>query len=78
MSDFDMDAEVDEIVKDRVPSHILDVAYNKDDPPMEEGSIYQTCMNLSWLLQHMLLRMNLSITLKRVNQRGIGYTAQDW
>jgi len=40
MSDFDMDAEVDEIGKDRVPSHILDVAYNKDDPPMEEGSIY--------------------------------------
>ena len=40
MSDFDMDAEVDEIVKDRVPSHIPDVTYNKDDPPMKEGSIY--------------------------------------
>ena len=40
MSDFDMDAEVDEIVKDRVPSHIPDVAYNKDDPSMEEESIY--------------------------------------
>ena len=40
MSDFDMDADVDEIGKDRVPSHILDVAYNKDDPPMEEGNIY--------------------------------------
>ena len=36
MSDFDMDAKVNEIVKDRVPSHIPDVAYNKDDPPMEE------------------------------------------
>ena len=40
MSDLDMDAEVDEIVKDRVPSHIPDVAYNKDDPSMEEESIY--------------------------------------
>ena len=35
MPDSDIDAEVDEIVKDRVPSHIPEVAYNKDDPPMK-------------------------------------------
>ena len=72
----DIDAEVDETIKDTLPSHIPEVAYNKDDPPMEVGSIYPTYLNLSWLLQHMLSRMNLSITLKRVNQGSIGHTAR--
>ena len=36
MSDSDLDDEVD----DRLPSDIPQVAYNKDDPPMEVGSIY--------------------------------------
>ena len=40
MSDSDMDDEVDEIVNDRLPSDMHQVAYNKDDPPMEVGSIY--------------------------------------
>ena len=39
-SESDMDAEVDEIIKDTLPSHIFEVAYNKDDPPIEVGSIY--------------------------------------
>ncbi|KAG2595548.1 hypothetical protein PVAP13_5KG083287 [Panicum virgatum] len=34
-SESDMDAEVDEIIKDTLPSHISEVAYNKDDPPIE-------------------------------------------
>ena len=38
MSDSDLDDEVD----DRLPSDIPQVAYNKDDPPMEVGSIYPT------------------------------------
>jgi hypothetical protein len=40
MSDSDMDTEVDEIVKDKLSSYITELAYNKDDPPMKEGSIY--------------------------------------
>jgi len=39
-SESDMDAEVDEIIKDTLPSHISEVAYNKNDPPIEVGSIY--------------------------------------
>jgi hypothetical protein len=31
MSNFDMDDEVDEIVNDRLPSDMPQVAYNKDD-----------------------------------------------
>jgi len=39
-SDCDDDYEVDDIVEDKVPSHITEVDYDKDDPPMSVGSIY--------------------------------------
>jgi len=39
-SDCDDDYEVDDIVEDKVPSHITEVDHDKDDPPMSVGSIY--------------------------------------
>jgi hypothetical protein len=31
----------DEMVKDNVPLHMLEVVYDKSDPPMEVGNIYE-------------------------------------
>ncbi|PUZ69933.1 hypothetical protein GQ55_2G168400 [Panicum hallii var. hallii] len=69
MSDTDMVAEVDDIVKDRLPSHIPEVAYNKDDPPMEVGSIYPNISKFKLALATHAIKMEAHLMgLQRLQQ----------
>jgi hypothetical protein len=71
----DSDSEVediDDIVKDREDELMPDVDYDKNDPPMTEGTMYPNMDAFRIALASHAVKYDSTMTLKRVIQGGIG------